>query len=135
LLSAALALLVYPLVEGREQGWPAWTYAMLAGSLWMFALFARYEARLARRGGAPLIDVHLFVEGDFSLGMLVTLGIYLNSSFFLTYAVYLQNGLQQSSLQAGIATVPFTIGFFVGSMLASRVIDTLGRRALTLALA
>jgi EmrB/QacA subfamily drug resistance transporter len=133
LLSAALALLVYPLVEGRERGWPWWTYAMLAGSLIMFAVFVRFEARVAKRGGSPLIDVRLFSAGDFSLGILAALGIYLTSSFFLTYAVYLQSGLQQSALQAGLATVPFTIGFFCGSMLASRLIDGLGRLALPLA--
>lgn len=135
LLSIALALLVYPLVEGREQGWPAWTYAMLIGSLMMFAAFVRFEAHVARRGGSPLIDVRLFAEGDFSLGIAAALGIYLTSSFFLTYAVYLQSGLQHSALQAGLATVPFTIGFFCGSMLASRLIDALGHRALPLACA
>ena len=133
LLSSALALLVYPLVEGREQGWPAWTYAMLAGSLLTFALFVRFEARIARRGGSPLIDVRLFREHDFSLGMVVTLGIYLTSAFFLTFAVYLQNGLQHSALQAGLATVPFTVGYFVGSISAPRMIDALGHRALPLA--
>jgi len=135
LLSIALALLVYPLVEGREQGWPAWTYAMLAGSLMMFVVFGRFESRMAKRGGSPLIDVQLFRERDFSLGMLVTLGIYLTSAFFLTYAVYLQSGLQRSALQAGLATVPFTFGFFCGSIMASRLIDALEHRALPLACA
>lgn len=135
LLSIALALLVYPLVEGREQGWPAWTYAMLAGSLLVFMVFVRFEAGIAKRGGSPLIDVQLFRERDFSLGMVVTLGIYLTSAFFLTYAVYLQSGLQRSALQAGLATVPFTFGFFCGSIMASRLIDTLERRALPLACA
>ncbi|GGA23634.1 MFS transporter [Dyella nitratireducens] len=133
LLSIALALLVYPLVEGREQGWPAWTYVMLIGSLAMFIVFVRFEAHVAKHGGSPLIDVRLFGEGDFSIGILAALGIYLTSSFFLTYAVYLQSGLQHSALQAGLATVPFTIGFFCGSMLASRLIDALGHRALPLA--
>lgn len=135
LLSTALALLVYPLVEGREHGWPAWTYATLACSLLMFVVFVRFEARIATRGGSPLIDVRLFRQGDFSLGIIAALGIYLTSSFFLTYAVYLQSGLQHSALQAGLATVPFTIGFFCGSMLASRLIDALGARALPLACA
>lgn len=133
LLSIALALLVYPLVEGREQGWPAWTFAMLAGSFVMFIVFMRFEVHVAKRGGSPLIDVKLFGEGDFSIGILAALGIYLTSSFFLTFAVYLQSGLQHSAFEAGLATVPFTIGFFCGSMLASRLIDALGHRALPLA--
>lgn len=135
LLSIALTLLVYPLVEGRERGWPAWTYVMLACSFLTFVVFVRFEARVAKRGGSPLIDVRLFGEGDFSLGIIAALGIYLTSSFFLTYAVYLQSGLQHSALQAGLATVPFTVGFFCGSMLASRLIDALGARALPLACA
>jgi EmrB/QacA subfamily drug resistance transporter len=135
LLSIALALLVYPLVEGREQGWPAWTYVMLACSLLMFVVFVHFETHVARNGGSPLIDVRLFAEGDFSLGIVAALGIYLTSSFFLTYAVYLQSGLQHNAWEAGLATIPFTIGFFCGSMLASRLIDALGHRALPLACA
>ncbi|MFC3652106.1 MFS transporter [Dyella humi] len=135
LLSIALALLVYPLVEGREQGWPAWTYVMLAGAIVMFIAFVRLEMRVAGRGGSPLMDVRLFHEGDFSLGILITLGFYLTSAFFLTYAVYLQSGLQYSALQAGLATVPFTVGYFCGSMIAPRVIEALGHRTLTLSCA
>src|SRR5580658_3451048 len=30
LLSGALVLLLYPLVEGQQAGWPAWTYLMIA---------------------------------------------------------------------------------------------------------
>lgn len=135
LLSAALGLLVYPLVEGREQAWPAWTYLMLAASFVMFVLFVLFEARIARQGGSPLIDVQLFREGDFSLGIGVTLGFYLTSAFFLTYAVYMQSGLQRSALQAGLATVPFTVGYFCGSISAARIIGVLGQRTLPLSCA
>lgn len=130
LLSMALGLLVYPLVEGREQHWPAWTFVMLAASLAMFALFVRYEARITHRGGSPLIDVQLFREGDFSLGILITLGFYLTSAFVLTYAVYMQSGLQRNAMQTGLATLPFTLGYFFGSVLASRLIGAWGHRTL-----
>ena len=33
LVSTGLALLVFPLVEGRELGWPAWTFGMLAAGV------------------------------------------------------------------------------------------------------
>jgi MFS family permease len=132
LLSTALGLLVYPLVEGREQGWPGWTYAMLAASLAMFIAFARYEIRITRQGGSPLLDVQLFREGDFSLGIVITLGFYLTSAFVLTYAVYMQDGLQRNALQTGLATLPFTLGYFFGSMFAARVILVMGNRTLPL---
>lgn len=132
LLSIALGLLIYPLVEGREQGWPTWTYLMLAASFAMFVIFVRYEAHILRQGGSPLIDVRLFREGDFGLGIIITLGFYLTSAFVLTYAAYLQNGLQRTAWQTGLATVPFTLGYFCGSMLAARMIEALGRHALPL---
>jgi hypothetical protein len=50
LASIAGLLLVYPLVQGREHGWPAWTFVMLAGSAVGFAVFGRYETRIERPG-------------------------------------------------------------------------------------
>ncbi len=132
LLSLALGLLIYPLVEGREQGWPAWTFAMLTASLLTLVGFVRYEQRLLRRGHLPLIDVTLFRHGEFALGVLITLGFYLTSSFVLSFAVYQQSGLHRDALQAGLATLPFTLGYFAGSVGAARAGHRLGRRALPL---
>src|SRR6266702_4801129 len=39
LISAALLLLLYPLVQGRQLGWPAWTFASMAASVPMLAVF------------------------------------------------------------------------------------------------
>ena len=33
LVAAFAGLLIYPLIQGREAGWPAWTYVMMAGSV------------------------------------------------------------------------------------------------------
>ena len=32
LVAAFAGLLIYPLIQGREAGWPAWTYLMMAGA-------------------------------------------------------------------------------------------------------
>ena len=45
LVSLASGLLVYPLVEGRELGWPLWTILMLIASIPVFALFGWRERR------------------------------------------------------------------------------------------
>ena len=47
LLSLTLGLLVYPLVEGREAGWPAWIVAMLVAFPFALTAFVRFEARLS----------------------------------------------------------------------------------------
>src|SRR5262249_49509346 len=49
LLSVALGLLVYPLIEGREIGWPIWTFLMLLASPIILLAFIRFEGRLKQR--------------------------------------------------------------------------------------
>lgn len=132
LLSLTLGLLVYPLVEGREEGWPAWMLAMLA--LCPVALFAfvRLEARLSTRGGDPLVALQLFRNSRFAAGLVMALAFYMLSAFYLTFAVYLQSGQHRSAMEAGIATLPFAVGYFVSSLFSSPVMQRLGIRALVL---
>jgi EmrB/QacA subfamily drug resistance transporter len=135
LLSLTLGLLVYPLIEGRESGWPFWIIAMLLASPLTLAAFVRFEARLSARGGDPLVALHLLRNCDFVIGLVMALAFYMLSSFYLTFAVYLQSGLHQTPLAAGLATLPFATGFFVASLLSSYVMQWLGGRALTLGFA
>jgi len=62
LISAALLLLLYPLVQGRQLGWPVWTYVSMASSLPVFAAFAAYERLKTRRDGSPLVPLSLFSD-------------------------------------------------------------------------
>ena len=135
LLSLTLGLLVYPLVEGREIGWPAWIVAMLVASPFALMAFVRFEAGLSRRGGDPLVALYLLRNGAFVIGLLMALAFYMLSSFYLTFAVYLQNGLHETPLAAGLATLPFATGFFVSSLMSSHVMQWFGVRALTLGFA
>jgi EmrB/QacA subfamily drug resistance transporter len=135
LLSLTLGLLVYPLVEGRESGWPMWTVAMLVASPFALMAFARYEGRVSARGGDPLVALHLLRNSAFVIGLVMALAFYMLSSFYLTFAVYLQSGLHETPLAAGLATLPFATGFFVSSLASSYVMQWLGVRALTLGFA
>ncbi|MEW6644787.1 MAG: MFS transporter [Pseudomonadota bacterium] len=132
LLSLMLTLLVYPLIEGRESGWPWWIVAMLLACPVMLAAFIAFERRLAARGGAPLVELALFANGSFVLGVLMALALYLLASFYLTFAVYLQNGRQMSPLAAGVAMLPYAGGYFVASLVSAPVMQRLRARTLTL---
>jgi len=132
LLSLTLGLLVYPLVEGREAGWPAWMIAMLVACPAVLALFVSFEARLGARGGDPLVTLSLFRNSTFAVGLVMALAFYMLSSFYLTFAVYQQNGLDRSPIEAGLAVLPFAIGFFVSSLVSASVMQRLRTRALTL---
>ncbi|MBN9486129.1 MAG: MFS transporter [Alphaproteobacteria bacterium] len=132
LLSLTLALLVFPLVEGREAGWPVWMIVMLIACPIALLAFVRFEARLSNRGGDPLVTLSLFRSSGFAVGLAMALAFYMLSSFYLTFAVYLQSGLQRSPLEAGIAMLPFAVGYFISSLASSPVMQRLGVRALTL---
>ena len=132
LLSATLGLLIYPLIEGRETGWPLWIIVMLAASPVALLAFIRFERRLAGHGGLPLVDLSLFRERGFAIGILVALLFYMLSSFYLTFSIYLQGGLHLTPLDAGLRILPFGIGYFFASFAAARIMQRLGPGALTL---
>src|ERR1700761_8472671 len=69
LLSATLGLLVYPLVEGHESGWPLWIIAMLVASPVALIVFIQFERQLTRLGGVPLVDMSLFQQRGFAIGV------------------------------------------------------------------
>src|ERR1700728_1775675 len=51
LVSAALLLLLYPLVQGRQLGWPAWSFVSMAAAVPVLAAFIGYERFKGRRDG------------------------------------------------------------------------------------
>jgi MFS family permease len=53
LASVGLALLVYPVAEGREAGWPAWAFACLAAAGPVLVVFFLYEGGVRAKGGSP----------------------------------------------------------------------------------
>ena len=55
LASAALFLLVFPLIEGHSQDWSARIWLMLAGSAVLMVLFVVVERRTEQRTGSSLL--------------------------------------------------------------------------------
>ncbi|GAA0606476.1 DHA2 family efflux MFS transporter permease subunit [Kribbella sandramycini] len=130
LVSLASGLLIYPLVQGRELDWPAWSIVMLISSLAVFALFGRRE----RRSGNPVIDPSLFRNRGFVAGLGVISTFFLAmSGFMLVFNLFTQLGLHYSPLKAGVAMVPFSLGIAIGAPLSGGLLaPRLGRGALQL---
>lgn len=130
-LSAALFLLVLPLIQGQQAGWSWWVWASFAGSAVTSALFVAIERGVEQRGGDPLLPLTLFGERSFSLGIILVLALYaLIYSYYLALSVTMQQGLDVSALGAGLVYTPAAITFFVFSVVASRIIPKYGRRVL-----
>jgi predicted MFS family arabinose efflux permease len=134
LIASALVATILPMIEGREQGWPAWTWLSFALAIALFAAFALYERRVKRRGAYPLVDFSLFSERAFSMGLLAQLIFYMTmAGFYLFFAVYVQNGRGLDALQAGTLFVANGVGYLVSSSIARLTGARLGRQILTLA--
>ncbi len=127
--SAGLFLLVYPLVQGREAGWPWWAFVCLALSVPTLAAFLWYERRVSAAGGSPLVEMGLFRDRLFVDGLLTTLIFYGGlSAFFLSFTLFLQNGMGLTPRAAGFVFTPFAIGFGISSTVCVRLARWLGSR-------
>ena len=136
LAGAGAFLLVYPLVQGRELGWPTWIQVMLACGLPILAAFGLRQVRRRRAGAATLIEPSIFgrrsyVSGiGFALAFLAAMG-----GIGLTIGVFLQSGLGYTPIHASLTMAPFALGGFIGSAAGGMVMHKVGRTVLQVGLA
>jgi EmrB/QacA subfamily drug resistance transporter len=132
LSALGLGLLLYPLIEGQERGWPASSSAMLATALAILAVFAWHQHGKSLGKNSPLLQTDLFRNRAFTIGVLLVLLYYsTHSSFFLAYAFFVQIGLGLSPLSSGIILSAVPLAFMVGSAIAGRVATEWQPRVLT----
>jgi len=131
LVTLGLVAVVLPLIEGREQGWPLWTWLCLAAAAPLLLAFGRYQRWLGVRGGQPLIDPALCGERAFTVGLLITVVFFAGmASFFLVLALYLQQGRGLDPLASGEIFTVLAVGYCATSLGAGRFTQRLGRQAL-----
>lgn len=131
LAAAGMFLLVYPLTQGHELGWPAWTFGMLAASIVVLAVFAASQ----RRGGTVLVRLSVFARRSYSSGVVFVLSFFgVITGFSLAVGLFLQLGLGYSPLKASLTMAPWAVGAFVGSAVGASVLAGLERRVLHLGL-
>src|SRR5689334_2435928 len=132
LLTAASALLIIPLIQGRDLGWPTWTYAMMAAAVVLLGLFVVSE----RHSTGPVIAPSLFRKRSFVVGLMIVAGFYASlSAFVLVINLLLQLGLRWTPLNTGFALIPWALGTAVAVLLAGGVLaEKLGRASLHLGL-
>ncbi len=117
--AVVLLLVVFPLIEGRQVGWPWWCFAMMAAAVPAGCAFIAWQFGQARRGAAQLVPVRLLQNRNFLIGTGLAAVLFAGvPSFFLVLAIYLQGGFGLTPLQSGLTTVPFSVGVLVASIIA-----------------
>jgi len=123
-------LLVYPLIQGQQAGWPLWTYLMLVGSVLGFLLFARLEFNARKEGKTSLIDPAIFKNRDYSFG-LAGLGLYFAgfTGVYLILTLFLQFGEKFTAAEAGLGNIPIALGSAIGGTISGAFLaDKIGGR-------
>jgi hypothetical protein len=132
LVTVAAGLLIYPLIQGREAGWPAWTFASMAAALAMLGVFVAVKRRRERAGVSPLVTMSLFRKRAFSAGLACALVFFAGMiGLMLVFSLYLQLGLCFGAAHAGVAFIPWSLGTAVGAGLGAGLLaPRLGRPTL-----
>jgi EmrB/QacA subfamily drug resistance transporter len=120
--------LVYPLIQGREHGWPAWSFALLAAGVVTLAAFARLQARRSRQGRAPLVEPSILRRRAYVAGLAVVLGfIGAMGGMMIALNVMFQTGLGMTPLACAVATVAIPVTAIAGSITSSALLAKIGR--------
>ena len=132
-LCAAIGLtsLLYSLSDASTDGWgSAKVVGFLLVGVLMLVAFVVVEVITANRGRQPLLDLRVFASGPFTTSTI--------ASIFVTFAlfgglfivpIYLQNLRGLSAFQAGLLLLPQAFASMISSLLAGRLVDRLGVRA------
>jgi len=128
MLALGLTAILLPLIEGRQHGWPAWTWISLGLAPLVLAAFLARQRRLTRIGRAPLLDLSMFRARGFSAGLATQLMLACaQASFFVFLALYLQVGRGLRPLEAGLVFTILAVAYVAVSGPAPALTDRFGR--------
>jgi MFS family permease len=138
LLTAALALVLYPLTRAAQGGHTAQgghaahgggvDLALVALGVVMLAVFAVHQRRRRR----PLIPLEMFGQRALTGGVATQFALYAGvTGFFLVLALTVETGYGFSPLHAGLTFLPFSACIAVASGAAGGLASRLGRRLTT----
>lgn len=132
IIMLTLFLLAFPLIQGREYGWPAWSFVMLVAVIPALATFIFWQRHKEKTDGSPLVLLSLFKQRSFGVGLFLNLAFQAAMvGFFLTFSLMLQIGLGFSAIHAALTGIPTAFGIAMTmATMGEKVIPQLGRKAL-----
>jgi predicted MFS family arabinose efflux permease len=133
LVGLAAVGIIYPLIQGRTDGWPAWTFAMVAAGFALLGAFVLYERR---RRESPLIEPALLRNRTFTSGIAVALAFFASFvGLLLTVSLFCQLGERFTPIHAGLTLVSMTVGMVVAMGASFALVARLGRHLLHIGVA
>jgi EmrB/QacA subfamily drug resistance transporter len=128
LLAAVAFLLVFPLVDGRTLGWPAWIFGVLAAAVPLLVLFVVHQRRRLRAGRTPLVEFSVLRKRSYVSGVVFVLVFFASVvGFSLTTGLFLQIGLGFTPIHASLLLAAMAVGAFIGSGVGAWAATAVGR--------
>lgn len=128
LAAGAVVALVYPLIEGRQAGWPWWTMALFVLAPILLVAFVLHERRRARGNRALLLPLGLFADRGFSAGLIVQLSFQASViGLLFVLSITVQSGFGFSAWEAGLVVLPFSIAAAITSGAAAALVAKAGK--------
>jgi EmrB/QacA subfamily drug resistance transporter len=128
LVGAALTAIIYPLIQGRTAGWPAWTFVTLGAGGVLLAAFMVWERR---DHGDPLIEPGLLANRTYTSGILVALAFFgAFGGLLLCVSLFAQLGEHFSPIHAGLTLIAMVVGMIAGMVAGTALVARLGRHLL-----
>lgn len=133
IVGLALTAIIYPLIQGRTAGWPAWTFVMLGAGALLLGAFVMWERR---HHGDPLIEPALLANRTYTSGILVALAFFgAFSGVLLCVSLFVQLGEGFSPIHAGLTLTAMVVGMIVGMGASFALVARLGRHLLHVGIA
>jgi EmrB/QacA subfamily drug resistance transporter len=133
LVGVAAVAIIYPLIQGRADGWPTWIFVMLAAGFVLLGAFVAYERR---RREAPLIEPGLLRNRTYTAGIAVALAFFATfAGLLLIVSLFCQLGEGFSPTHAGLTLMPMTGGMVIAMILSFALVGSLGRHMLHVGIA
>ena len=135
LAALGMGLLIYPLIQGREASWPAWTYLMVGASALSFAALVVWTMWVRSRGGDPLVEAGIFRHRAYTVGLSMIVVFFAGMiGTMLVLTLFMQFGMHFSAIHAGVTLAPFAAGTAVGAALGGALlVPRIGRLTLQIA--
>jgi EmrB/QacA subfamily drug resistance transporter len=132
LIVISSGLLLLPLIQGQEAGWPLWTFMSLLASFVGFGIFALQQRWTLSRNRTPLVDPDIFKSNTYNLGLAGIFVFFAGfTGVYLIITLFLQIGEGYSARGAGLANIAIALGTAVGGALSGAVLaEKFGTRVL-----
>ena len=130
LIGLALTAVIYPLIQGRADGWPTWTFVSFVSGAALVGAFVLWERR---RRGDPLIEPGLLANRTYTSGILVALAFFgAFGGLVLCVSLFAQLGEHFSPIHAGLTLMAMVVGMIAGMGAGLAFVGRLGRHLLHL---